>query len=140
MNPEKRYGAYLILIFIFLAIFSLNSSKVFSYSNQAIPQNTNEFNHTNANPVGEPANPALKAASSPFPGFPININTASKEELMILPGIGEKTAVRILEKRAEIGSFTSVDQLTDVKWIGKVKVEKLRGLVTAGKASSVKGK
>ncbi|MBI5491707.1 MAG: helix-hairpin-helix domain-containing protein [Deltaproteobacteria bacterium] len=65
-----------------------------------------------------------------LPGFPIDINTATAEDLALLPGIGPKTAARILEKRKELGGFTSVDQLTEVKWVGKVKLEKIRNLVT----------
>lgn len=49
---------------------------------------------------------------------------------MMLPGIGEKTAIRIIEKRTELNGFRSVDDLTEVKWIGKVKLERIRGLIT----------
>lgn len=52
---------------------------------------------------------------------------------MILPGIGEKTAGRIIDKRNEIGRFKSVDDLLEVKWIGAVKLERIRGLVTVKK-------
>jgi competence protein ComEA len=62
--------------------------------------------------------------------LPIDINSATKEELMTLPGIGPVTADRIIEKRLELGGFGSVEELTEVKWIGKVKLERLRGLVT----------
>lgn len=60
----------------------------------------------------------------------IDLNSATKEDLMTLPGIGTKTAGRIIEKREELGGFKSVDDLTEVERIGKVKLERLRGLVT----------
>jgi len=56
-----------------------------------------------------------------------------------LPGIGEKTARRIVEKRAELNGFRRVDDLTEVKWVGKVKLEKIRGLVVAGPSADGSG-
>ncbi|MBE7415537.1 MAG: helix-hairpin-helix domain-containing protein [Deltaproteobacteria bacterium] len=67
-----------------------------------------------------------------IPVFPLDINKAAVEDLMLLPGIGEKTALRIVEKRAEMNGFRTVDDLTEVKWVGKVKLERIRGLVFAG--------
>ncbi|GMR05412.1 MAG: hypothetical protein BMS9Abin24_230 [Thermodesulfobacteriota bacterium] len=65
-----------------------------------------------------------------IPGFPVNINTATAQELTMLPGVGSAIARRILDKRVALGGFASVEQLTEVKWVGKVKLERLRGLVT----------
>ncbi len=59
----------------------------------------------------------------------ININSANKNQLMSLPGIGPSYADRIIEYRSSRGSFTSVDQLSNVKGIGKKKLERLRSLV-----------
>ena len=65
-----------------------------------------------------------------IPGFPVNINTATADDLKMLPGIGGATAKRILDKRRELGGFASVEQLTEVRWVGKVKLERIRDLVT----------
>ncbi len=59
----------------------------------------------------------------------ININTASKEELMKLPGVGEAMAERILLYREENGKFQNVEELKKVKGIGEKKFEKIRSLV-----------
>ena len=56
----------------------------------------------------------------------ININTATKEQLMLLPGIGEEYADRIMIYRDDNGPFTSVDDLVHVKGIGKKTLERLR--------------
>lgn len=60
----------------------------------------------------------------------INVNTATAEELDVLPGVGEVISQAIVDHRTENGPFTSVDQLVDVSGIGEVTLEKLRPLVT----------
>ncbi len=81
---------------------------------------------------GKSGAPQLQQINSSLPVFPIDLNKASVQELTLLPGIGEKTARRIVEKRAELKGFSSVEELMEVKWIGKAKLEKIRDLVTAG--------
>lgn len=56
----------------------------------------------------------------------VNLNTAISEELMQLPGIGEKTASLILEHRKKIGKFKFVEQLLDIKGIGNSKLNKIK--------------
>ncbi|MEG1441824.1 MAG: helix-hairpin-helix domain-containing protein [Oscillospiraceae bacterium] len=56
----------------------------------------------------------------------ININTATNEELCKIDGIGEKFAQRIIDKRNELGGFTSIEQLKDVKGIGEKTFEKIK--------------
>lgn len=46
------------------------------------------------------------------------LNTATREELLALPGVGEKTADRILSYRDTYGRFSAVEQLLDVEGIG----------------------
>ena len=59
---------------------------------------------------------------------PININTATAELLEQLPGIGPRTAQRIVEYREAHGRFSSVDELMNVKGIGPKKLEQIRPL------------
>ncbi|SUW84237.1 ComEA family DNA-binding protein [Campylobacter hominis] len=55
----------------------------------------------------------------------ININTASKEELMTLKGIGETTAEAIIEYRKE-NKFTKIEDIKNVKGIGDKKFESIK--------------
>ena len=79
--------------------------------------------HAAANDPKPP--PAASAAS------PVNVNTATVDELTALPGIGEKRAQAILEARKQKGGFKSVDELTEVKGIGPANLEKLRPYLRA---------
>ena len=51
----------------------------------------------------------------------ISLNTATKSDLMMIPGIGEAYAERIIAHRERIGGFTSLEQLKDVPGIGEVR-------------------
>jgi competence protein ComEA len=61
--------------------------------------------------------------------FPINLNTASKEELMQLPGIGEKRAQDIIDYRTRRGSFKKKTDLMNVYGIGEGIYDKIKDLV-----------
>lgn len=56
----------------------------------------------------------------------VNVNTATAEELVRLPGIGDAKARAILDYRKEKGAFKSVEQLREVKGIGDAALERLR--------------
>jgi comEA protein len=60
----------------------------------------------------------------------LNINQASKSELVALPGVGETLADRIVLYRGNKGKFSSVDDLQKIKGISKKKLEKLKPYVT----------
>lgn len=70
------------------------------------------------------------APQTPTADAPLNLNTAAKEELMLLPRIGETLAERILAYRAENGSFVSTEQLMDIDGIGEGTYNSIRDLVT----------
>lgn len=56
----------------------------------------------------------------------ININKAGINQLISLPGIGEKTAQKIIKLRDERGGFKNLEELMDVKGIGEVKFNKIK--------------
>ena len=58
--------------------------------------------------------------------IPINLNTASLEELVVIPGIGEKTARAIIHHRQEYGNFSRLDELKEVSGIGHYKLKRMK--------------
>jgi competence ComEA-like helix-hairpin-helix protein len=78
--------------------------------------------------------PGLLCAKKKPPAHPVNLNTASSEELQLVPGIGPSTADKILQMRKSYGAFKSVDDLLAIKGIGPKRMEKMRKYLTVGKA------
>ena len=60
---------------------------------------------------------------------PVNINTATEEELIAVEGIGPALARRIIAYREENGPFQTIDELDNVKGIGPSLIENIRYLV-----------
>ena len=63
----------------------------------------------------------------------VDINTADKETLMTLSGVGESFAQKIITYREHNGGFKTVQELTNIRGIGPALVEKNRDILTAGK-------
>ena len=56
----------------------------------------------------------------------IDVNTASTEELEVVPGIGPKTAETIIKYRDAFGPFENINELIEVPGIGEKKLEKFK--------------
>ena len=78
----------------------------------------------------QPARTLTPAGSAQKGSTPVNINTATAEELQSLPRIGPAMAQRIIAWREAHGGFRSVDELDAVPGIGPSMLENLRPLVT----------
>ena len=65
-------------------------------------------------------------------GDKVNINTANKEELSALPGIGPVIAERIIEYRDKNGPFENTEEITKIKGIGEKTFQKLKDFITIG--------
>ena len=70
--------------------------------------------------------PAPKTADS----AKINLNSATAEQLASLPGIGSATARLIIDHRTNVGKFSRVEELMNVKGIGEKKFQNIKELVT----------
>ncbi len=88
-------------------------------------------------PDGGAASTATSQAASPDrdggvaagPAVPIDLNTATADQLDTLPGVGPSTAASIIDYRTQHGPFHSVDELLDVRGIGDAKLAALRAKV-----------
>ncbi len=78
------------------------------------------------------------AAKKKPPAAPINLNTATSEQLQQVPGIGPSTAEKILQMRKSYGAFKSVDDLLAVQGIGPKRLEKMRKYLVVAKAPTSK--
>lgn len=72
--------------------------------------------------------PSTPKATKPV--YPININTATAEELDLLPDIGPTRAQAIIAYRAEYGPFTSIEDLLHVNGIGEKILAKILPYIT----------
>ena len=79
-----------------------------------IPLEGEEIPITKSNPVEE-----ISGATSVADMQPININTATQEELETLPGIGPSKAAAIIEYRSSHGPFTTLEDILEVSGIGE---------------------
>jgi competence protein ComEA len=75
------------------------------------------------------AAPAAGSASAGNPAAPVQLSTATLEQLDSLPGVGPVTAQKILDYRETHGAFQSVDELDAVPGIGPKRLEQLHDLV-----------
>ena len=91
--------------------------------------------------VSANAQPVSAQASSPTAakatvGATVNLNTASATEFEALPGIGAKTAARIIEYRQKNGPFKKVEELMNVRGIGEKNFLKLKPQITIAAAKA----
>ena len=77
--------------------------------------------------------PSDPTAERTAPGAdPVDINRATLAELDTLPGVGPRTAQRIVEYREENDGFTRIEELMNVRGIGERTFLRLKPLVTVG--------
>ena len=83
---------------------------------------------------------AAAASARPALTGVVNINTASADELQLLPGVGRSRAAAIVQLRKERGGFKRVDDLTAVSGIGETMLDTMRPHLTLmGKTTARRG-
>ena len=84
--------------------------------------------------------PVAWTAESSQPSGVVNINTASSEELELLPRVGPALAGRIIQFREANGPFSTVDEILAVKGIGENSFEKLEPFIVTSGATTLADK
>jgi competence protein ComEA len=92
-----------------------------------------------AAPKRELASAAAPAPASEASGV-VNLNTASEEELQLLPGVGPSKAAAIIAYRKKYGAFKKVDDLSKVKGFSYKTLKKLKPYLALSGTTTYKGK
>jgi len=82
--------------------------------------------------VGEVIPPVVTGdtvVDTSVPAGPVDVNTATVDQLDVLPGVGPSTAAAIVAYRDQHGPFQTVEQLSEVRGIGPAKLDAIRGMV-----------
>ena len=82
------------------------------------------------------AGPSASQAAKPSAATTVNINTASATDLEGLPGVGAKTAARIVEYRQKNGPFKKIEDMMNVRGLGEKNFLKLKSQLTVGAAKA----
>ena len=86
------------------------------------------------------AAPATAPDDADAPTGVVNLNTASEDELMLLPGVGPSKAAAIVAWRKKYGGFKKVDDLTKVKGFGYKTMKKLKPFLAISGPTNYRGK
>lgn len=104
-----------------------NSSEISCASNECLCPDTNNEACINQNSNKNSSNTKTSSSNS---NSKVSINTAKKEELMTLSGIGESKANAIISYRQENGNFKMIEDIKNVSGIGDVVYEKIKDSIT----------
>lgn len=125
MKSDKRQtlvliGISLIIIAGVLIFVAVSQPKIYEQdestliSNQSSQSNTSVYIETQS----AQTTTVNDSSVSEYVSYPVNINTATVQELCTINGIGEKRAEAIVQYRQQIGSYTSVEQIKNIQGIG----------------------
>ncbi|MFA6542133.1 MAG: helix-hairpin-helix domain-containing protein [Bacteroidota bacterium] len=139
MNSWKRIQEYFSFtkneqkVLLVLTLVFLGGIAVKAYKTYVVIETKPPYDYSRSDSVFSARSATLRQDSSgpALLSRKINVNTATKKELMELPGIGEAMADRILLFRQEKGKIRNIGELKDVRGIGDKKFQKLKPFIEA---------
>lgn len=130
----KKINASAVLILLTLVLGCLCTGFLLSKGSNRLHLDTQRERPTPAET--ETIDPSELAADG-ITLFPININTADLDTLMMLPEIGEILGQRIIDYRQEFGLFHSIGDIMEVRGIGGNRFEEIKNYITVGDVAAV---
>ena len=112
------YGVAIALVFLCIGYFLGRGQQMGTFTIYSDPSGLAAVNSKPTPTVGQAAVGEL-----------VNINTATEEQLQVLPGVGPAMAERIVSFREQYGPFISLEDMLHVSGIGEKTIEKFKGLV-----------
>lgn len=140
---SERKALFVVSVLIFVSLIiqwigpQRSNTKIYDYSLQdslfkVLSADTLPLSPAESGAVKVPVpKPAAVKKKTLMPAS-IDVNTASRQELVRLPGIGPVTARSIIEYRERNGRFKEIDDLQNVKRIGPKTLEKIKPFVKLG--------
>lgn len=143
-NAEKKLFALALFLFALGGISKLGAfNKIYPLESISLPTNNEDYpekilekievsNNEIATDANENVDNAIKNKKNAkkAPKFPIPINSASKEDLCFIKGIGPSLAQRIIEYRETKGSFKEAKDLEKVKGIGEKRRKSMESFIS----------
>lgn len=123
-------GIALLVMSGILIYVSLSTPGVYKESETTATQNSSltEAAASSAKSAGSASKSSDNSATAV--SYPINLNTATVEELTSIDGLGESRASAIIEYRDYLGGYTSVEQIKEISGIGEATYAKLAPYLT----------
>ena len=133
LTRQERYVVYFLIVFFLIGgaihLYKVNFSNPPVLSNSEARRDSLQKKVARNDSLYFSSSEKQEARSVQEP-VKIEINNATREELMKIKGIGPVTAERILKYRKKSGKIKSLQELTNVKGIGSKTVEKIKNEVT----------
>lgn len=123
-------GIALLVMSGILIYVSLSTPGVYKESETTVIQisSSTETAASSAKSAGSASKSSDNSATAV--SYPINLNTATVEELVSIDGLGESRASAIIEYRDYLGGYTSVEQIKEISGIGDATYAKLAPYLT----------
>jgi len=133
LTRQERYVVYFLIVFFLIGgaihLYKVNFSSSPVLSNSEVRRDSLQKKVARNDSVYFSSS-SKKGSRQVQESVKIEINSATREELMKIKGIGPVTAERIIKYRKDSGKIKALQELTNVKGIGIKTVEKIKNEVT----------